>query len=360
MALEITITGRTATTVSISMAGKTGISAQLQICPDPSFSLCSGPIFTSAPGTTQTIPGLNQDSVYYMRGRNILAGPIEEEWGATQAFHTPVDTPWAEETGAIRIEPAILAKPITPMALAASNEVAGFPASNAFFPAPFVPWRSAMSEGLHWIRFRAGFAPIDVLAALGTNLPEATTVTITADNDSGNLSSTPDFTRAFPAFRASPNVPGRPSYHGLFRLDEPQSYDWWQIAFSAALPGGVLEVDHIVAGLNLATKPHAVDRKESPLDLGSLSRSRSGQPIRQAGVKLRRHEFEIAMLRENEFEQHYGQMWRWLNQTMLVVPNAKPGPYLHDRLAYGDFVSTPFTQVSSTRYTRSFIIESLI
>src|SRR3546814_7011854 len=56
--------------------------------------------------------------------------------------------------------------------------------------------------------------PIDTIALLQSNIPEDATVLIRV----GTTSATADANYGPYPFRASANVPGRPGYHGLFRL----------------------------------------------------------------------------------------------------------------------------------------------
>src|SRR3546814_15822812 len=75
---------------------------------------------------------------------------------------------------------------------------------------------------------------------------------------------------------ASANVPGRPGYHGLFRLPAAVSKEYWRVDITATLPGNLLPLEHAVFGKNRVTKNMAADKNEVGVDLGSLERLRRG------------------------------------------------------------------------------------
>ena len=126
------------------------------------------------------------------------------------------------------------------------------------------------------------------------------------------------------------------------------------------MPGDRLHIEHLVAGLNRRTRNHSVDKKETPINLGSNDRLRSGIRDNQVGFKMRRLEFDLSMMTEAEFEPNYSQLWREVGETMFIVPNSRTGAFLHDRIGYGDFGAGGPVQNSANRYTRTFSIDSLI
>jgi hypothetical protein len=126
------------------------------------------------------------------------------------------------------------------------------------------------------------------------------------------------------------------------------------------VPGGVLHVEHIAVGLNRKSKNHALEKTETPLNLGSKERTRSGNPDRVQGLKMRRVEFDLAWLTETQSETLYHEIGSWLDEPVFVVPNSKAGAFLHDRMLYGDLKTIRTVQPSSLHYTRTFGVESLI
>lgn len=367
MPISIAVGTVTATTAALTLTGRTGVQPEIQVAIRPDFAWCVCPIFPVSAADAQTLNGLNQNATYYVRARNILDGAGNRDaWSTIQSFRTPQAVAWASETANLRVDNAIIVSPEPILEYNTSGTVSGYPIDNLTRPSPVAFRRMEHgSNGSFYISVRIGTAPIDTIALLNTNLRESTLVAIYGDTTLSAVNgASPAFSQVFPSFRASPNLPGRPGYHGLFKLSSKQTYPWWRLQIEpgavGSTTGGMLHAEHLVIGLNRGTKAMAVEKKESTVDLGTLERSRSGLMDRQAGFKLRRAEFDIAMLDENAFEQNYGDLWRDINEPMLVVPNGKAGPYLHDRILYGDFVGGGVTQNTSTRFSRSFIIESLI
>ena len=75
---------------------------------------------------------------------------------------------------------------------------------------------------------------------------------------------------------------------------------------------------------------------------------------------MRRVEFDISMMTEAQYELAYGDLHRFENEAVLVVPNSKTGAFLHDRILFGDLRGSRTVNPFTPRYTRSFTIESLI
>ena len=222
-----------------------------------------------------------------------------------------------------------------------------------------MPWRSTPAANVASFLARMAKQPVNTIALLMSNAPEATTVQVKA----GNTTATTDYTATTVAFRASANLAARPGYHALIQLPSAQSYPYWRVNIN--LPAGFtgpFHLEHAVFGLNRTTKNHSIDKSESPLDLGSYERGRSGIPQRQQGLRGRRVEFEISMLNQTQFETNYGDLPRRVGATspVLVVPNAKSGAWLHDRILYGVLVSGKATNPASPVFTRSFTIDSIL
>ena len=203
-----------------------------------------------------------------------------------------------------------------------------------------------------------GGDPVDTIALLQTNAPEASTIAV----DAGDTLDVNKYSYGPIPFRASPALPGRPGYHSLMRLPAAQSYRYWHIRVTAPVFGGHFEAQQLVLGLNRATKNHSVDKAESVVDYGTLERTRAGNPVRTLGARHRRVDFDISMLTEAQFEANYADLdWR-VGQTepLLVVPNSKAGSFLHDRILYGPMRGGKIVNPASPRYTRGFTIESII
>lgn len=361
MPISIGINAVTPTTVTLALTGLEAdgtIDVQFSINPD--FEYCVCPILLQVPRATPAqFDSLNQSTTYFVRARSRRASGTLSAWSDIATFRTPESAPQDTAPAAVMIEPALIVVPNHVLEFSCPTAMSGSPASNLGKDSP-VPLRAMMAANTCTINARMGPDPVDTIALLMTNLPEAATVQFMA----GPTSAVASYTSPVFPFRASPNVPGRPGYHGLFRLPEAVSFPFWRaiITVAAPLPHNVLHVEHMIFGRNRTTRNHSTDKSESGLDLGSVDRSRSGVPNRVTGYKMRRVEFELSGLTEAQYETQFGDfVWRVGGTTpILVAPNSKAGAFLHDRLLYGVVTAGRVVNPASPRYTRSFTIDSLI
>lgn len=357
----LTLSSTTAIAATIAVSGFAADGTfEIQAGINPDFKNCVAPIITGLPLTTPvTINGLNQDTPYYFRGRSKRASLAYEDWSPIIGGRTALLSAPDLTTPSVLISPAMLVVPVPILEWTGTADIAGFPCSNLGFDAP-VPWRSTPGGGTTG-SFLARMAPepVDTIALLMSNVPEYSSIYFQA----GNTSATTDYTSGYFPFRASANLPGRPGYHSLTRLPAAQSYPYWRvnIGFGDGLTGP-LHIEHAVFGLNRASKNHSVDKVESPLDLGSYSRERSGIPSRVKGLRGKRVEFEISMVNQLQYETLYADLPRRIGTTspVLVVPNSKSGTWLHDRILYGVLTGGKATNPASPYYSRTFTIDSIL
>lgn len=359
----ISLNAVTATSASITVANLAADGTlEAQVSYDRDFQFCVCPIYTGfARATPLGLIGLNQDARYYARVRSRRASGAAEDWSNVLAFKTPVAAGRNLAVPAILIDPAIIMKPEAITGWTGSNTVAGYPEKNVSRDAP-VAWRSISAAGTFNLFLEHSGAPIDTIAILNTNLPEATTVTVRGAATVAGIGAGAVLANAV-AFRASANMPGRPGYHALIRLAAPVEYPVIGIYIATAAhgtPADMVHIEHVLIGLNRQSKNISLDTSESPINLGSLERTRTGNPDRVRGLKMRRVEFDISFLTETQSETLYWDVMTWLDEPVLVVPNSKAGPYLHDRILYGDLKGHRKVKPSSLHDTRTFIVESLI
>jgi hypothetical protein len=310
----------------------------VQLAHDPAFSFCVCPILNvpqNKPSESVVIQGLNAGATIYARCRARRVSGAVEPWSAVIAVRTANGAARNTAPAAVMIEPAIIVVPERVLSWTVPNAVAGFPATNLGRDAP-VGLKAIDFGGGVQINATLSGAPIDTIAILGR--------TLVANNV---------------PFRASPNLPGRPGYHGLFRFNQV-ALPFWQIQLIGPKPANTAWVEHVVFGLNRATKNHSVDKSEAALPRTTVDRTRSGNPDRPDGLPMRRVEFEISMMTEAQYELTYGDLHRFENEAVLVVPNSKSGAFLHDRILFGDLKGGRSLNPFSPRYSRSFTIESLI
>ena len=328
----------------------------LQLAARPDFQFCVCPVFSVPRQAQFQVQGLNQRATYFARCRARRANGAIDDWSATEAFRTSNGAARDLTPGTVLIEPALV---VTPEAVLEwrGGGVAGFPASNLGVDAP-VGWKVTNNGNVTMLDLRVAGGPIDTIAVLNTNLPEAARISVAvADSFDGLANGPATNVVAAAAFRASPNLPGRPGYHGLFRF-APQQKRFWRLAIQS--PGPMTWIEHVVLGRNRVTKNHSVDKTESPIPRGSVERQRSGIPDRVTGLPMRKVEFDISMLTEAQYEEAYGDLAAWENEAVLVVPNSRAGAFLHDRILYGDLKGSRTFNPASPRFSRSFSIESLI
>lgn len=367
MPMTISVTAVTATTATFAFGNLAADGTiDLQISIDPDFSFCVCPILSVARGAGITISGLNQRSTLFARCRGRLAsGVVEPDWSAIETFRTSDGAARDVSPATVMIEPALFVVPERPTQWIAGNAVAGFPAQNVSVDSP-TGWKSidsvnGVDPDFSFIDVKLSGAPVDTIAALNTNMPESGTVFISAAPSRAALDSGVGrvISNNGGAFRASANLPGRPGYHGLFRF-APVSLPWWRVVFRGTKTASTTWVEHLVFGANRTTKNHSIDKSESPLSKLTIERQRSGVPDRQSGIPMRKVEFDISMMTEAQYEQCYADLHRYEGKPVLVVPNTKTGAFLHDRILFGDLKAGRSFNPVSPRFTKSFIIESLI
>lgn len=362
--MDLSISAITATSATADFSNTTaGHSVQVQYSTRPDFQLCVSPLITltAEQPASLAMPGLNQDTGYYVRAREyLIADGMEGDWTALTAFRTPLDTAPDTSPANITHDPAMLVIPARVINWFADNEVSGFPVANLGFDAP-VAWRSVGTP--HGFTIEIAPEEIDTIALLMSNASEAMQVTISAGATKANAEGgSPSYSHGPVDFRASQNIAGRKGYNALIRLPAAQEYAFWHISIAGTLPGELFHMEHAVFGLNRATKKHAIDKTEAPLDLGTVSRGRSGVPLRALGYRMRKVDFEIAAMSEQQFETLYSRIADLvgLTEPVLVVPNPKATAFLHDRILYGTLVSSQATNIRGPLFSRKFSIESIV
>lgn len=352
--IEVSSVGQTSVTIGTFGVVSAGY-VEWQFSVDPNFAFCVCPIFRIALASSTTFAALNQRCTYFARAR--VAGELD--WSNVVAFRTTDGPAQSLAPSPVMIEPAMLFTPEPVMDWSGTFTVAGFPESNLGRDAP-VGWKSVVPGNNHNLELQLTGAPVDTLAILNTNMPEASTIVLYAaptieDLDSGArvklLDNVP--------FRASPNLPGRRGYHGLFSFPLTAG-PFFRILFLGTKTANTLYVEHLLFGRNRVTKNHSVDKAETPSTKTTVERTRSGIPDRVAGIPMRKVEFDISMLTEAQYEASYGDLVYHENKPVFVLPNSKSGAFRHDRMLYGDLIGSKIYNPASPRYTRTFGVDSLI
>lgn len=312
---------------------------------------------------TASIGELNQSSSYYARGRATFADVDPEPWSEIVGFRTEAGDPLDLTVPAVLIQPAMIVIPEPVLHWEADTTIDGFPVKNLGRDSP-IAWRSiGDGDGHYAFEMTTAGAPIDTIALLQTNLPESAVWRVKADITLEGLRGlTPAFSTDSAPFRATAELPQRPAYHGLMSLPAAQQYPFWRVEIDARLPGNVLHAEYAVVGLNRATRNHSVERTEQPLDLGEITRTRSGIADRIEGFRSRRADFDLSTLTVTQHETIYADLYQRVGFTdpILCVPNSKRGPFFHDRILYGNLSGSTATNTSSAFFSRKFTMDSVI
>jgi hypothetical protein len=367
MTFALIVQDTTATAIAIFVsnlydgAASAPQTVDIQVSPRPDFQFCVCPIYTISPDAAATLTSLNQSADYYMRARRRYSdGSVDRDWTATVGARTKDGMPQAVAPQKIMIEPTlmVLPSPILNFADTLNVTVPGYPMQNLARDSP-VAWR-----GIHPTTFICAFnvpTPIDTIAVLNTNLGESATMQIRAGNTVVQATgASPLFQTETMPFRASANLPGRNGYHGLYRLGAQRTYPWWSITIVAAPIAGMIHVEHLIAGVAMVSKNHSNDKNETAAPLTTVSRSRAGVADRVFGRPMRKVDFDLSFVSEAQYETIYGRLWQQQNNPVLVVPNAKEGGFLHDRILYGDLAQARIVNPSSPRFSMSLSINSII
>lgn len=342
------------------------ITMQVQLAIRPDFQFCVAPIFEIL--NSSTVYGLNQAARYYGRARARLPEGAHEAWSPLAGMRTPPGTPRNTAPAAVMIDRARIVVPETIVSLISDQETVGFAPKNMLRDSPAPHRQPGLDVGAAFPRwgfdFETAGGPTDTIALLQTNMAEVATATLYAGDTFAEARTNEAEVWTGP-FRASQNLPGRPGYHMLACLDVPLSKKFWRLVIFGDAPGDpapVGEFGHLICGLSRRSKNHAIEKKETVVDLGSLERQRSGVVDRLAGFRMRRVDFDLAMLSESEYETLYADLYWRVGTTdpVLVVPNAKVGDMLHDRILYGPIVGGSITNPTTPRYNRGFSIDSII
>jgi len=330
---------------------------EYQLSARADFNWCVAPIIEEAASVAPLFTGLNAGSLYYFRARAKRADDTREDWSNVLAMRTLDGAARDISPAPVMIQPAMLVVPATPLSITGLDEDPGFPAANVLHDGPTI-WQSSRDNTTSELRLEMGDVDIDTIAVLGTNLSETASIRIFAgsttgygDFDSGNLT-----------FRASPNLPMRRGFHGIVELPSVERHRYWRIQLIDDRQPRSIVAQHLIMGLNRVSKNHAVEKVETPVDLSTFSRNVLGNPIRSRRARLRRVDFDIAVMKEADFETKYGDLYHLVGTSdpVLCVPNSKGGAFLHDRILYGPIVGGRAVNVASPYYTRTFQIESII
>lgn len=364
--MDITVSSVAATSTTLAFSGLPGGTAfvQVQYSIDPDFLWGIAPIVRADSNAGTVLNGLNQAQTYYLRARPLLTIGSIGDWSPVVGIYTPVAALRDLSPASVMIEPALIVPPERVLAWTASDEISGYPVRTLGRDEPNSTWWAERVGLTFDFEAQMAAAPIDVISVLETNASEASTITVKAGPSLANVrGGAPAYSFAARPFRVSAGLPGRRAYHAFVRLPAPQAYPFWRVEIGGPVPGDVFVATYAVFGLAYATRNFSADSKsETLLDRGSIDRDRSGNPARVEGHRGRNVDFELVNLTEAQYEGTLSQLrWRLgTTRPALVLPNSKPGVFLHDRLLYGTLKAGRATNTYTPRFSQQFSIESLI
>lgn len=360
MPLTLALNALAATTATLGIGNLAADGTiDLQISPRDDFNFCVAPIYSIARASPYVAAGLNQSGRYYARVRSVRLDGTVDDWSNVIGFKTPQAAPQDYTVPAIVIDAAVLIKPAPIVAWTPDNEQAGYPAKNVGKPSP-VAWHSVMAGDIHGLTLEHAGDDWNAVAVLMTNAPEAATFTLRAGASAAAAAAAAPLLNAV-AFRASANVPGRDGYHGYFELGALRNERFTRIEINTGgTPAHLLHVEYVVLGRARRSKNFATDTlAETPIHLGSQSRTRTGNNDLVLGRKMRHVEFDLPFLTETQSETLYRDAMGWLDEPIFAIANSKIGPYFHDRLLFGDMKGGRKSLPSNIHQTRTFVVESL-
>lgn len=353
--------------VVISVAGFTAgfgaVDVQYSTRPDFRFVLSPLVLNVLPVGGNVTVDGLNQRTTYFFRMRERNGAAAGEWTNALPVYTTNNQAQLLTTLGANKAEAFVVA-PERVVAWSTAAEFPGHPSSNLGTDSPNDQWWADQQGGAYAFEMQHGGAPVDTLAVLETNASAGCQVTVKAGNTLANVrGGAPAFSFGPNLFHASAGLGGLPGYHALVRLGGQQSYPFWRIEVTGAVPFSRFVATYACLGLaRTAGKNMADDSQEVSIDLSSLERTREGNPDRKQGFRRgRKAELEIALMTEAAWESQFAPLRHLIGQQepALVVPNSKPGSFLHERILYGP-VSLRQTHPRSTRFSAALTVNSQI
>lgn len=362
IALTATPTGPTSGSLALANIGANTGAIEVQYGAREDFQFCVAPVFTVAAAATIAVANLNQAAQYFFRVRENFNDNTVGDWSNVYGITTPLGTARVLLPPGLSVAPAWIVPPATVLAWTSQSERAGYPARALGRDNPAAVFAATTASNVASFEMQTGGEPVDTIALLDTNIPESATIVVKAAATLAAVRSSPAYVTTAAAFRASPNMPGRLGYHGIIRLPAPQSYPFWRVEVTAAVPGGVVVITYAVVGLARVGFNISAGAGESMTDLGSITRDRTGLPDRTVGIVGRSSSFTISLMTDEQFETIFGGFARraGITRSMLVVPNSKAGPLLHDRLLYGPLRSFELSKPYSRKVTLSVECDSLI
>jgi hypothetical protein len=353
--------GLTDMTFNQSAIAAGAVAVEWQYATRADFQYCIAPLVRVGTGTTLTFLGLNRSQTYYFRAREVMSDNTVKSWSPIKGATTLAGTDTVYTPG-VQIQPAIIVVPQRPSLWGGEGIVAGYPVENLGVPSPIAAARLVPAADPYFFYIETNGQPIDTIALLDTNFPENTTIRFAGGNTPQKAAGvSPDTITAFAPFRATPNLRGRRGYHSITRLTTPLTDRYVGVLiYGDRPPGQLAHITHAVFGQARVLKNYS-DRSDQVVDLGSFERQRDGSPDAVSGFRMKKVDFTISAMTETQRETQLGDLGMAIgtSEPALIIPNTKAGPYLHDRMLYGNITSRRGTD-ANMRFEETFSVESII
>lgn len=352
----LTFVARTAASLTIGVAAGVGETQfELEFNRADDFASDDSLFRTGLAAGNAAVAGLPADTPFFVRGRSTNGG-VPGPWSENLLAATMPPAAAGDYFG-FSIEPSFLIVPEAIDQISCDQEDDGAPALNLLGDDPTATLRSQGANITIYAHTAGRLA--DGVSLMGTMLGEAATWRVRAGNTIDETAAAPGLDSGVVAFRASPNLGMRPSYHSFFRALAPVALPWWRIDITN--PGPTFIARNLVIGLVRSSVNFSRGAGHEPYDLGSLQRTVYGTPDRVRGWRGRTVDFQLSWVNEAEFEAKWADLDRLVGTTdpVWILPNSKASPYRHDRIGFGVIEQTRAENVRSSKFLRTIGVKSL-
>lgn len=318
--------------------------------------ICPG--YAEAGANLHDMLGLPNGTPFWIRTRSVEVDPTYSNVVLASTLEVPV-APY----GGFSIDKALIVVPAAISFIrdgydAGSAARPGFPFTNLLRDDPSSTYQATSTAATTSLEllFQTSGEPIDTLAMLGS-MAGIDAQIVVAHSPNADYSNGVEEYRG--AFRCSPSIGRRRSYHSLVQLLAPSTDRYWYVGVNT--PGHHFMARHLIVGLARRSINASRGNGSTLSDLGSASRTRFGAIDRVSGWRGRVVDFGLNWLREAEYHAKYADLAGLVGRTdpVLAVPNSKQNVHLNDRIAFGPITESREETQSGRHYSKSFTIDSI-
>lgn len=351
----LAITGRTNDQIVVTIGaggGETHFEVEANRAAD--FGSDESLVRSALAAGAQPFNGLPAGTPFFFRARKTNGG--NGPWTPTVMIATLPPAAAAPYAGP-SIEPGILVLPEPIVSIECAQTVVGSDPAFLLDDDPMAVLHATGSPVV--IEFCTAGRPVDTIALMGTMCSDTATIAYRSATTQANLTAAPNTNIAAAAFRASAGLGERRGYHSFKRLPATVDDPWWRLTITHLAPEFIAR--NLVIGLARSSVNYSRGAGQSYLDMGSLSRNRFGTPDRVEGWRGRSMDVGFSWLSEAEFEAKYQYIDALVGGTkpVLLIPNAKPNAYFHDRMGFGNLEQSRAEVMRSSKHQRTLELRSI-